>query len=142
MDEPERNSMQTILIETPRGSFVKRNEHGDIDYVSPLPSPFHYGRLQGFQGGDGDPMDAIWFGATPVDNRATGRVVGVVHFVDGGQVDDKWVLTDQATLSAWQKRQLTYFFALYARLKNILVLLGNRAMNSHVRSIDLWIDVV
>ncbi len=142
MHEPERNSMQTILIETPRWSFVKRNEHGGIDYVSPLPSPFHYGRLEGFAGGDGDPMDVIWFGSAPVDNRATGRIVGVVRFVDGGQVDDKWLLTDQSTLSVWQYRQLKHFFALYASLKNILVLLGNRAINSHVRSIDLWIDVV
>ena len=112
MQEPARNSMQTILIETPRGSFVKRNEHGAIDYVSPLPSPFNYGRLQGFNGGDGDPMDAIWFGSDPVAKRATGSIVGVVRFVDGGQVDDKWLLTDQETLSVWQHRQLLYFFSL------------------------------
>ena len=48
-----------IYIETPRGSFVKRNEHGRVDFISPVPCPFHYGHVIGFDGGDGDPLDAL-----------------------------------------------------------------------------------
>ena len=42
-----------IYIETPKGSFVKRNEQQRIDFVSPLPCPFNYGHIKGEVGGDG-----------------------------------------------------------------------------------------
>lgn len=138
MLEPKFCSQQTILIETPRGSFVKRNEHGQIDYVSPIPCPFHYGCLPELNGGDGDPMDALWFGYTPHDTHITGIVIGVVRFRDHGSVDDKWILTDGRALTRVELWGLQHFFRGYATLKNLLELVTSRAMNSQLVTIELW----
>ena len=138
MLEPDFRSQQTILIETSRGSFVKRNEKGQIDYVSPLPCPFHYGCLPGLDGGDGDPLDAIWFGPTPVNDRVKGIVIGVVRFRDNGAVDDKWVLTNGRALTRTEIWSLQNFFRGYATLKNLLELVTDRAMNSELVNIELW----
>ena len=138
MLEPEFCSQQTILIETPKGSFVKRNEHGQIDYVSPLPCPFHYGCLMGLDGGDGDPMDAIWFGKSPSNNQVTGVVIGVVRFIDKGAVDDKWLVTDGRPLTRTEIWSLQNFFRGYATLKNLLEFITDRAMNSELVTIELW----
>ena len=137
MLEPEFRSQQTILIETSKGSFVKRNEHGQIDYVSPLPCPFHYGCLIGLDGGDGDPMDAIWFGQPPLNDRVRGVVIGVVRFRDKGAVDDKWILTDGRALTRTEIWSLQNFFRGYARLKNLLEFVTDRAMNSQLLTIEL-----
>ena len=138
MLEPEFCSQQTILIETPRWSFVKRNERGQIDYVSPVPSPFHYGSLIDLKGGDGDPMDALWFGETPEGNQITGIVIGVIRFQDKGLVDDKWILTDGRALNHLELMALQQFFRGYAILKNLLEFVTSRAMNSELVSVDLW----
>lgn len=138
MLEPERLSEQTIIIETPRGAFVKRNEEGGVDYISPFPSPFHYGRLENFAGGDGDPMDAIWFGTRSSTDRIDGVVIGVVRFVDKGEVDDKWILSDGRSLTTGEVIGLKSFFAGYAALKNGLELFRNRAMNSTLLGIELF----
>ena len=138
MLEPEFCSQQTILIETPRGSFVKRNEHGKIDYVSPLPCPFHYGCLPKLIGGDGDPMDALWFGEAPSGNQVSGIVVGVVRFRDKGSVDDKWILTDGRPLTQGEHMALQHFFRGYATVKNLLEFVTSRAMNSQLVAIELW----
>ena len=138
MLEPDYRSQQTILIETPRGAFVKRNEQGQIDYVSPLPSPFHYGSLLGLMGGDGDPMDAIWFGESPTDGIAKGIVIGVVRFLDKGEVDDKWILTNGRALSRSELWCLHHFFRVYARLKNLLEFVCDRDMSSKLISVEIW----
>lgn len=141
MLEPERLSEQTIIIETPRGSFVKRNEEGGVDYISPFPSPFHYGRLEKFAGGDGDPMDAIWFGSHLSSDRIAGVVIGVVRFKDTGDVDDKWILTDGRPLTRSQVVGLKLFFTGYAALKNGLELFRNRAMNSSLLGIEFFHNI-
>ena len=141
MQEPSINSLQTILIETPKGSFVKRNELGKIDYVSPIPSPFDYGRMEGFAGGDGDPMDAIWLGTRLETERATGHVVGVVRFVDGGETDDKWLISDKPFVSRANVRMLRVFFRVYAQVKNVLDLFRDRAINSKLLAIEIWVDI-
>ena len=138
MLEPKFCSQQTILIETSRGSFVKRNEHGQIDYVSPVPSPFHYGSLIGLDGGDGDPMDALWFGDTPNDIQVIGIVIGVVRFRDKGSVDDKWILTDGRPLTRVELFALQHFFRGYATLKNLLEFVTSCAMNSQLIAIELY----
>jgi inorganic pyrophosphatase len=32
-----------VVIEVPRGSFIKRGSTGHVDFISPLPCPFNYG---------------------------------------------------------------------------------------------------
>ena len=34
-----------VVIEVPRGSFVKRGSSGSVDFISPLPCPFNYGAV-------------------------------------------------------------------------------------------------
>lgn len=106
------NSVHTLFIETPRGSFVKRNETGGVDFVSPAPSPFHYGHVVGFQGGDGDPLDCVYLGHL-TQNPIEAPVVGVVRFVDNDLQDDKWIFSKH-TLSRRQRWLIQGFFTGYA----------------------------
>ena len=41
-----------VVIEIPRGSFLKRGSSGRIDFVSPLPCPFNYGSAPAWLGLD------------------------------------------------------------------------------------------
>jgi inorganic pyrophosphatase len=34
-----------VVIEVPRGSFLKRGSTGHVDFISPLPCPFNYGSV-------------------------------------------------------------------------------------------------
>jgi inorganic pyrophosphatase len=51
-----------VLIEVPRGSFVKRGSTGVVDFVSPLPCPFNYGSVPQYLGLEGDLLDAVVLG--------------------------------------------------------------------------------
>ena len=42
-----------IVVEVPRGSFIKRTPSGEVDFVAPLPSPFNYGSVPAVQAADG-----------------------------------------------------------------------------------------
>ena len=43
-----------VVIEDPRGSFLKRGSTGQVDFVSPLPCPFNYGSVPKYPGLEGD----------------------------------------------------------------------------------------
>ena len=112
---------QHIVIETPRGQFVKYNEAGKVDFYSPIPSPFNYGHLQGLMGGDGDPLDGLLLG--PSVSRGLvieAEVIGVVRFLDKGEVDDKWILSISGDISQRQKYMIRLFFHFYAQMKKLL----------------------
>lgn len=106
-----------ILIEVPKGGFVKREltEQGfEVDYVSPLPSPFNYGCIPGQVAADGDYADVIVLGPRlRAGTRCRLNVVAVVRFVDDGKVDDKLVACHGA-MSDGDRRALVRFFRLYA----------------------------
>jgi len=51
-----------VLIEIPRGSFLKRGSTGRIDFVSPFPCPFNYGSVPTHLGLEGDLLDAVVLG--------------------------------------------------------------------------------
>ena len=51
-----------VVIEVPRGSFLKRGYGGRIDFVSPLPCPFNYGAAPAYLGLEGDLLDALVLG--------------------------------------------------------------------------------
>lgn len=42
-----------IVVEVPKGSFVKRLPDGAVDYVGPMPSPFNYGSVPAIPAPDG-----------------------------------------------------------------------------------------
>ena len=73
-----------MVIEVPRGAFVKRDAEGRIDLVSPIPAPFNYGRVMGVLGGDGEPQDAIVLGPRlPRGHTVRLQVHGVVRYIMG-----------------------------------------------------------
>ncbi|MCA9536901.1 MAG: inorganic diphosphatase [Myxococcales bacterium] len=109
----------TVRIEVPRGSFIKRGADGSVDFLSPVPCPFHYGSVVGVAGQDGDPQDAVVLGR--------GGAAGSVHqlpvraclrFVDEGLPDDKWICSD-APLRTIDQRALIAFFRFYGLVKRV-----------------------
>ena len=66
-----------IVIEIPRGSFLKRGSRGRVDFVSPLPCPFNYGAVPTLVGLEGDcsaaPLDEARRGSAAAHHRATSR---------------------------------------------------------------------
>ena len=110
-----------VVIEVPKGGFVKRGAHGHVDYVAPLPCPFNYGSVRGFISPDGDPLDAVLLGKRqPLGAVVRVRQWGHVDFVDAGQDDPKLVCTleDPPTEAQWKR--VVSFFRLYARCKAVL----------------------
>ena len=112
-----------VLIEVPKGGFVKRelSEQGfQVDYVSPLPSPFNYGCIPGQEAPDGDDQDVIVMGPRlRAGTRLRGEVVAVVRFVDAGLPDDKWVVS-RGPLEDGERRALHRFFRVYALARRAL----------------------
>lgn len=112
-----------VLVEVPRGSFLKRELRDGalaVDYISPLPSPFNYGCVPDTLGDDGDPLDVVVLGPRlPALARVRLPVVGVVRFEDAGRQDDKIVVSaDPPTVG--QRRRLETFFRVYARARTVL----------------------
>ena len=116
-----------VIIDAPRFSFIKRDDDGRIDFVSPLPCPFNYGSVPNTVSGDGDRIDALVMGARlPRGARVALPIMGVVNFVDAGQADPKWICADFA-LGRGERLQLVAFFTLYTRAKAAL----NRIRGKH-----------
>jgi hypothetical protein len=60
----------TVVIDVPRGSFIKRDDDGAVDFVSPIPCPFNYGHVPGSLAEDGDAVDAVsWDRGVPSGAR-------------------------------------------------------------------------
>ena len=128
--------MYEIVIETPKGSFIKRDECGGVDLISPFPCPFNYGRVEGYNGKDGDPLDAILLGKRRIYNsRHHAPVVGVVRFLDGGSEDHKWIFS-HGSPSGSDERNLRIFFTIYAQIKNLSRLLHLKDCPSRLLCID------
>ena len=81
-----------VVIEVPRGSFVKRGSSGSIDFISPLPCPFNYGAVPTLLGLEGDLLDAVVLGKRLAYGTRL-RVVawGAVSLTDRGMSDDKLI---------------------------------------------------
>ena len=109
-----------VQIDAPRFSFIKRDDRGAIDFVSPLPCPFNYGSVPGTRSGDGDRIDALVLGA----RRPRGLVrrlpvVAIAHFTDAGELDPKWICAARP-LGLGAYLQVDAFFRLYALAKRAL----------------------
>ncbi|MFL5343708.1 MAG: inorganic diphosphatase [Hyalangium sp.] len=109
-----------VLIETPRWSFVKRRADGSIDFISPVPCPYNYGSIPGFQSDDGDPLDVVVLGPRlRLGERLRVPVVGVVDFIDAGRGDPK-VICSARPLGERERVGVERFFRVYARFKRVL----------------------
>lgn len=109
-----------VVIDVPRGSFIKRKDDGTIDFVSPFPSPFNYGHVPGTIADDGDAIDAVVLGPRLRRGaRATAVVRATIGFVDAGVTDPKRVCADQP-LDAADRRRVEGFFRCYAVVKRLI----------------------
>ncbi len=109
-----------VVIEVPRGSFLKRGSTGHIDFVSPFPCPFNYGAVPNYLGLEGDLLDALVLGPRlPLGTRVRVKAWGAITLTDRGMVDDKLVCSAEP-LTAEQSAFVLRFFRFYARCKGVL----------------------
>ena len=115
-----------VVIEVPRGSFLKRGSTGSIDFVSPLPCPFNYGAVPTHLGLEGDLLDALVLGPRlRVGTRVRVKAWGAVTFTDRGMSDDKLICADHPPSRA-ERRNVLRFFHFYAKCKGLLNLWRRR----------------
>jgi len=115
-----------VRIEVPKGSRVKRNSCGQVDYVSPIPCPFNYGSIPQLPSADGEALDAVVLGeALPLGDEQEWAVLGVARFIDAGVRDDKVICGVDAPTGD-QVRRVERFFARYAVLKGTVSALLRR----------------
>jgi inorganic pyrophosphatase len=115
-----------VVIEIPRGSFLKRGSTGHVDFVSPLPCPFNYGSVPQLVGLEGDLLDAVVLGPRlPLGARARVTAWGAVTLTDRGMTDDKLICSHRP-LSDRERRMVLRFFRFYAKCKGLLNFLRRR----------------
>lgn len=109
-----------VVIEVPRGSFIKRRPDRSIDFISPLPCPFNYGSVPDTLSEDGDPLDAVVLGpALRGEQRVTGQFLAWVDFIDAGDADPKLIL-GVGPLGEQDRLRVERFFRFYALAKRVL----------------------
>jgi inorganic pyrophosphatase len=115
-----------VVIEIPRGSFLKRGSTGRLDFVSPLPCPFNYGSVETLIGLEGDLLDAVVLGPRlPRGSRVRVTAHGAIGLTDRGLYDDK-LICSSAPIGGIQRQLVVAFFVVYARCKWLLNLLRGR----------------
>lgn len=115
-----------VVIEVPRGSFLKRGSTGSIDFVSPLPCPFNYGAVPTLLGLEGDLLDALVLGPRlRLGTRTRLGAWGAVTLTDRGMSDDKLICSDVRP-SAADIENVLRFFHFYAKCKGLLNLWRRR----------------
>jgi len=109
-----------VVIEIPRGSFLKRGSTGHIDFISPLPCPFNYGSVPTYIGMEGDLLDAVVLGPRlAVGTHVRIKAWDAVTLTDRGMSDDKLICSDHAPTTS-QRRNVLRFFHFYAKCKGML----------------------
>jgi len=109
-----------VVIEVPRGSFLKRGSSGRIDFVSPLPCPFNYGAVPTHLGLEGDLLDALVLGPRlRLGSHARVRAWAAVTLTDRGMADDKLICSEHRPSPA-EIDAVLRFFRFYARCKGLL----------------------
>jgi inorganic pyrophosphatase len=109
-----------VVIEIPRGSFLKRGSTEQLDFISPLPCPFNYGAVDDYIGMDGDLLDALVLGSRlPRGARVQVKALGAVGLRDRDMYDDKLVCSQQP-IRRWQRVIVLLFFHFYGRCKRLL----------------------
>ena len=126
-----------MVIEIPRGGFLKRGSSGRIDFISPLPCPYNYGAVPTLLGMEGDLLDALVLGPRlRRGSRLRLRAWGAVTLTDRGLSDDKLVCAEQEPTAA-ERSAVLRFIAFYARCKALLNLWRGRPGRN---ACDGWCD--
>jgi inorganic pyrophosphatase len=109
-----------VVIEIPRGSFLKRGSTGHVDFISPLPCPFNYGSVPAYLGLEGDLLDALVLGPRlPLCTQLRVKAWGAVILTDRGMTDDKLICSDRP-VNPTERRKVLRFFHFYAKCKGLL----------------------
>jgi inorganic pyrophosphatase len=115
-----------VIIEVPRGSFLKRGSQGLLDFISPFPCPFNYGSVEAYIGLDGDLLDAVVLGSRlPRGMKKKVQACGAIRLIDHGMPDDKIICSDRP-IGSRQRFFILLFFKFYAKCKAILNFLRGR----------------
>jgi len=124
--DPDAAPELQIVIEVPRGSFLKRGIDGAIHFISPLPCPYNYGAVPAYLGMEGDLLDVLVLGPRlRFGTRKSLRAWGAITLTDRGQDDDTLVCSEHPP-SAAEIRNVLRFFRFYAGCKGLLNLLRGR----------------
>jgi inorganic pyrophosphatase len=116
-----------VVIEIPRGSFLKRGSSGTLDFISPVPCPYNYGSVPGLLGLEGDLLDAVVLGPRLArGSRVRVCAYGAIGLADRGLYDDKLIcarMPPSAAERAWVLR----FFRVYGWAKRLLNLVRGQS---------------
>jgi inorganic pyrophosphatase len=127
-----------VVIEVPRGSFIKRGSTGRVDFISPLPCPFNYGSVPAYIGQEGDLLDALVLGPRlPLGAHIRTKAWGAVILTDRGMTDDKLICSTRC-ITAAERRMVLRFFNFYAKCKGLLNLWRRRSGRN---ACEGWCDV-
>ena len=119
MQQPDPPEV-SVVIEVPRGSFLKRGSTGRVDFISPLPCPFNYGSVPTHLGLEGDLLDAVVLGPRlALGTQIRLKAWGAVTMTDRGMTDDKLICSEHPP-SASARRRVLRFFHFYAKCKGLL----------------------
>jgi len=120
-----------VVIEIPRGSFLKRGSSGQVDFISPVPCPYNYGSVHQYMGGDGDFLDAIVLGPRlAMGSRVRVNAYGAVGLSERFMYDDKLICATQP-INSLDRRNVLLFFRFYAFCKGLLNVMRGLAGRSH-----------
>jgi inorganic pyrophosphatase len=109
-----------VVIEIPRGSFLKRGNAGHVDFVSPFPCPYNYGSIHQYIGGEGDFLDAVVLGPRlAIGSKVHVNAYGAVGLSERFMYDDKLICAN-SPITAADQRRLLLFFNVYAFCKGVL----------------------
>jgi inorganic pyrophosphatase len=115
-----------VVIEIPRGSFVKRGSTGRLDFVSPFPCPFNYGSVPTHIGLEGDLLDAVVLGPRlSRGSRVKVTAFAAVGLSERGMYDDK-LICGEAPPGPMRRQAILAFFHFYACCKGLLNLVRQR----------------
>jgi len=128
-----------VVIEIPRGSFIKRGSTGHVDFISPLPCPYNYGSVPNYVGLEGDLLDALVLGPRlKVGTEFRIKAWGAVTLTDRGMSDDKLICSVLPPTDA-DRRNVLRFFHFYARCKGLLNVWRRRPGRN---ACDGWLDAM
>ncbi|MEQ1636246.1 MAG: inorganic diphosphatase [Methylococcales bacterium] len=127
----DKTQLIDVIIEIPRGSFLKRGSNGKLDFISPFPCPFNYGSVPAFVGLDSDFLDAVVLGPRlPLGTTVRIPALGAVRMIDQGLNDDK-LICSHLPVSPSKKRLILLFFMIYAKAKSLINFTrGHKGRNS------------
>jgi len=119
-----------IVIETPKYSFRKYQKEGSqfkTEFVSPIPTLFNYGFIDGSMSEDGMETDVIVIGPAMRQGDVLERdhFDGIVRFVDDSLRDDKNIVYIEGFFS---KPLFSLYFRLYALFKSVLYFFRKRKL--------------